>query len=95
VASHGGGQDSDVGLLWYVRILRIVDLSLGKPKALQVEEDKFLAEVIVSVIYQIMYLTRKDIGRGIGYPTRPSQSKGMSPGIEGRVLEDSKNISCS
>jgi hypothetical protein len=48
---------------------------LGRPKALQVEEDKVLTKVIVSMIYQIMSLPRKDIGAGIGYPKRPSQSK--------------------
>jgi hypothetical protein len=68
---------------------------LGKPKALQVEEDKVLAEVIISMIYQIMSLTGKDIGGGIGYPTRPSQSKGTSSGLEGRVLRESKTLSCS
>jgi hypothetical protein len=41
---------------------------LGKPKALQVEEDKVLAEVIVSVIYQIMSLTRKRHRRGHWIP---------------------------
>jgi hypothetical protein len=41
---------------------------LGKPKALQVEEDKALAEDIVSVIYRIMSLTGKDIGRGHWIP---------------------------
>jgi hypothetical protein len=47
--------------------------SSGRPKSLQVEEDKVLTEVIVSVLCQIMSLPRKDIGGGIGYPTRPSQ----------------------
>jgi hypothetical protein len=68
---------------------------LGKPKSLQVEEDKALAEDIVSVIYQIMSLTGKDIGGGIGYPTRPSQSKGTSSGLGGRVLRERKNLSHS
>jgi hypothetical protein len=72
VASHGGGQGSHVGLLWNVSILRITNISLGKPKSLQVEEDKALVEDIASVIYHIMSLIRKDIGKGIGYPIRPS-----------------------
>jgi len=67
---------------------------LVKPKALQVEEDKVLAEVIVSVIYLIMPLTRKDIGEGIGYPTRPSQLKGNFLGLERRVLRESKTLLC-
>jgi hypothetical protein len=68
---------------------------MGKPKALKVMEDKVLAEVIVSVIYRIMSLTLKEIGGGIGYPKIPSQSKGTSPGLGGRVLSESKILSCS
>jgi hypothetical protein len=66
---------------------------LGRPKALQVEEEKVLMEVIVSVIYRIMSLLGKDIGGGIGYPMRPSQSKGTSSRIGGRELRKSKNLS--
>jgi hypothetical protein len=67
---------------------------LGKPKALQLEEDKALAEDIVSMIYQIMSLTGKDIGGGIGYPIKPSQLKGISSRLEGRELGESKTLSC-
>jgi hypothetical protein len=95
VASHGGGQGSRVGLLWNVSILRITVTSLGKPKSLQVEEDKALAEDIASMIYHIMSLIGKDIGRGIGYPTRPSQSKGISSILGGREIREIKNLSCS
>jgi hypothetical protein len=95
VTSHGGGQGSHAGLLWDVSILKITDTSLRKPKSLQVEEDTFLMEVIVSVIYQIMSLTGKYIGGGIGYPTRPSQSKGISSRLGGRELGESKTLSCS
>jgi hypothetical protein len=35
-----------------VRNLRKIDTSLGKPKDFQVGEDKILAEVIFSMIYQ-------------------------------------------
>jgi hypothetical protein len=42
-----------------------------------------------------MSLTGKDIGRGIGYPTRPSQSKGTSSRLGGRILGESKNLLCS
>jgi hypothetical protein len=62
VASHGGGQGSHDGIMWNVSILRIVEIILGKPKSLQVEKDKVLVKVIVSVIYRIMSLTGKDIG---------------------------------
>jgi hypothetical protein len=95
VASHGGGQGSHAGLLWNVSILQISNIILGKPKAHQVEKDKALAEDIISAIYQIMSLTGKDIGGGIGYPTRPSQLKGTSSGLGGRVLGEIKNISYS
>jgi hypothetical protein len=65
---------------------------LGKPKSFQVEEDKVLLKVIFSMIYQIMSLTWKGIGGGIGYPTRPSQSKGTSPRLGGRALGESKTL---
>jgi hypothetical protein len=42
-----------------------------------------------------MYLPRKDIGRGIGYPTRPSQSKGTSSRLGGREIRKSKTLSYS
>jgi hypothetical protein len=67
---------------------------LGRPKSLQVEEGKVLIEVIIFMLYQIMSLPGKDIGEGIGYPTRPSQSKGTSSRIGGRELEKSKTLSC-
>jgi hypothetical protein len=35
------------------------------------------------------------MGGGIGYPTTPSQSKGTYPRLGGRVLGESKNLSCS
>jgi hypothetical protein len=35
------------------------------------------------------------MGEGILYPTRPSQSKGTSPRLGGRVLGESKTLSCS
>jgi hypothetical protein len=68
---------------------------LGRPKYLQVEEGKVLTEVIVSVLYRIMSLPGKDIGGGIGYHTRPSQSKGTSSRIGGRELGKSKTLSYS
>jgi hypothetical protein len=68
---------------------------LGKPKALQVEEDKVLAKVTFSMIYRIMSLTLKGIGGGIGYPIKPSQSKGTSPRLGGRVFRESKTLSYS
>jgi hypothetical protein len=52
-------------------------------------------EVIVSMLYQIMSLSRKDIGRGIGYPTRPSKSKGTLSRLGWRELGKSKTLSCS
>jgi hypothetical protein len=54
-----------------------------------------LMEVIVSMIYRIMSLPRKDICEIIGYPTRPSQSKGTLSRLRGRELGKSKTISCS
>jgi hypothetical protein len=51
---------------------------LGKPKVLQVEEEKVLMDDIVSVMVQIMSLNGKDIGGGMGCPIRSSQSKGTS-----------------
>jgi hypothetical protein len=39
---------------------------LGKPKALQVEEEKVITEYIVSLMVRIMSLIGKDIGGG-GY----------------------------
>jgi hypothetical protein len=39
---------------------------LGKPKALQVEEEKVIKEVTISVMVQIMSLNGKDIGGGMG-----------------------------
>jgi len=54
-----------------------------------------IAEVTFSMIYQIMSLTSKDMGGCIGYPTRPSQSKRNSSGLEGRVLGESKTLSHS
>jgi hypothetical protein len=54
-----------------------------------------LIEVIVSLIYRIMSLPGKDVGRGIGYPTRPSQSKGTLSILGGRELGKSKTLSCS
>jgi hypothetical protein len=81
--------------MWNSSILRRTDTRLGRPKSLQVEEDKVLTDVIVSVIYRIMSLPGKDIGGGIGYPTRPSQSKGTSSRLGGRELEKSKIIFCS
>jgi hypothetical protein len=93
MTSHRGGQGSHVRLLWNVNILRIVDIILEKPKAFQVEEDKVLMKVIISVIYQTMSLTGKDIGGGIEYPTRPSQLKGISSRLRGGELRERKNIS--
>jgi hypothetical protein len=68
---------------------------LGKPKVIQVEEDKVLMEVNVSIIYGILSLRVKYIGGGIGYPTRPSQSKGTSSRLGGRELGKSKTLSYS
>jgi hypothetical protein len=39
---------------------------LGKPKALQVEEEKVIMEVAVFVMVQIMSLNGKYIGGGMG-----------------------------
>jgi hypothetical protein len=69
----GGGEGSRAELLRNASILRIDYISLGKPKSLQVEEDKSLAEDMVFVIYRIMSLTGKYIGGGIG---SPQNSKG-------------------
>jgi hypothetical protein len=68
---------------------------LGKPKSLQVEEDKELTKYTVSVMDQIMSLTGKDIGEGIGYPTRPSQLKVISSKLGGRGLGERKTLSHS
>jgi hypothetical protein len=68
---------------------------LGKPKALQVEEEKLLTEYIVSMMVQIMSLTGKYIGGRMGCPIRSSQSKGTSPGLGGRALGGRKNLSRS
>jgi hypothetical protein len=68
---------------------------LGRPKYLEVNEGKVITKVIVSVLYRIMSLLGKDIGGGIGYPTRPSQSKGTSSRLGGREIEKSKTLSCS
>jgi hypothetical protein len=68
---------------------------LGRPKALQIKEGKVITEVIVFVLYQIMSLPGKDIDGGIGYPTRPSQSKGTSSRLGGREIGKSKTLSCS
>jgi hypothetical protein len=68
---------------------------LGKPKALQVEEDKALTEYIVSVIDQTMSLNGKDIGGGIGYPMGLSQSKVISSKPGGRGLGERKTLSHS
>jgi hypothetical protein len=67
---------------------------LGRPKYLQVEVGKVIMEVIVSVLYRIMYLPRKHIGRDIGYPIRPSQSKGTLSRLGGREIGKSKTLSC-
>jgi hypothetical protein len=95
VTCHGGGQGSHARLLWNANILQIINISLGKPKDHQVEEDKTLAEDIVSSIYQIMSLIGKYIGGGIGYPTIPSQSKGSSSRLGGREIGESKTLSHS
>jgi hypothetical protein len=68
---------------------------LGKPKALQVKEEKVLTEYIVSVMVRIMSLNGKDIGGGMGCPIRSSQSKGASLGLGGRVFRGRMNLSCS
>jgi hypothetical protein len=68
---------------------------LGKPKALQVEEEKVLTEYIVSVMVRIMSLNGKDIGGGMGCPIRSSQSKGTSSGLGGRALGERINLSRS
>jgi hypothetical protein len=72
VESHGGGQGSHAKILWNVSILQIYDTSLGKLKALQVKDDKVITEYIFSMIDQIISLTGKYMGGGIGYPTRIS-----------------------
>jgi hypothetical protein len=46
------------------------------------------------MIYRIMSLPGKDICEGIGYPTRPSQSKGTSSRLGGSELGKSKTLSC-
>jgi hypothetical protein len=43
---------------------QIIDTSLGKPKAFQVEEDKILAEVTLSTIYRRMPLIWKGVEEG-------------------------------
>jgi hypothetical protein len=70
--------------MWNVNILRIDNISLGKPKSLQVEEDKALMDYIVSMLDRIMSLTRKYIGGGMGYPTGLSHSKVISSKLGGR-----------
>jgi len=59
------------------------------------KDDKALTKYIFYVIDQIMSLTGKYIGAGIGYPTRPSQSKGTSLGPGGRELGGRINLSHS
>jgi hypothetical protein len=66
---------------------------LGKPKSLQVEEDKVLTEDIVSVMDQTMSLNGKYIGGGIGYPMRLSQSKVISSKLGGRGIGEIKTLS--
>jgi hypothetical protein len=68
---------------------------LGKPKSLQVKEDKELTEYIASVIDQTMSLNGKDIEGGIGYPVGLSQPKVISSRLGGRGLGERKTISCS
>jgi hypothetical protein len=68
---------------------------LGKPKALQVEEDKALTEYIVFVIDWTISLNGKDIGGGIGYPKGLSQSKVISSKPGRRGLGERKTLSCS
>jgi hypothetical protein len=55
---------------------------LGKPKVLQVEEEKVMMEDTVSVMVRIMSLNGKYIGGGMGCPIRSSQSKGISQNLE-------------
>jgi hypothetical protein len=66
---------------------------LGKPKSLQVEEEKAIKEYIVSVMVRIMSLNGKDIGGGMECPIRSSQSKGTSLGLGGRAFEGRINLS--
>jgi hypothetical protein len=54
-----------------------------------------LTKYTVFVMVRIMSLTRKDIGGGMGYPIRLSQSKGTSSRLGGRALEGRINISRS
>jgi hypothetical protein len=62
---------------------------LGKPKAFQVEEDKIIAEVTLSTIYQIFPLIWKGVEEGIRGSTRSFQSKETTLGIVGSILKDS------
>jgi hypothetical protein len=66
---------------------------LGKPKALQVKEEKVITEYIVSVMVRIMSLAGKYIGGGMGCPIRSSQMKGTSSGLGGRALRGRRNLS--
>jgi hypothetical protein len=59
---------------------------LGKPKTLQVEEDKELTEDIVYAMNQTMSLNGEDIGWWIGYPMGLSQSIVISSKPIGRGL---------
>jgi hypothetical protein len=68
---------------------------LGKPKDFQVEEEKVITEYMVSVMFQIMSLARKDIGGGMGFPIRSSQSKGTASGLGGRAFGGRINLSHS
>jgi hypothetical protein len=95
VESHGGGQGYHADLLWNVGILGRTDTSSGRPKSLQVKEEKVLTEGIVSVLYRIMSLPRNDIGGGIGYLTTLSQSKGISSRLGRRELGKNKTLSSS
>jgi hypothetical protein len=65
---------------------------LGKPRALQVEEEKVLTKDTVSVMVWIMYLNGKYIGGGMGCPIRSSQSKGTSSGLGRRAFGGRINL---
>jgi hypothetical protein len=68
---------------------------LGKPKDLQVEEEKVITEYIVYVMVWIMSLSGTYIGGGMGCPVRSSQSKGTSSKLGERVFGGRMNLSYS
>jgi hypothetical protein len=70
---------------------------LGKPKALQVKEEKVLMEYIVSVMVRIMSLSGTNIGGGNGMSHQVIAVEGdlIRTSERERVFRGRMNLSCS